>query len=469
MTIELTTADAVGELGSLLRGRVIDRSDPEYEEARSVFNGMIDKFPLAVARCADVADVVAAVNWAREHDVIVAVRGGGHSGPGLGTVDDGLVIDLSAMRGIRVDPVRRTVRVEAGCTAGDVDHATHAYGLAVPFGIVASTGVAGLTLGGGTGYLTRQYGLTVDNLLEADVVLADGRIVTADESTNADLFWALRGGGGNFGVVVSFLFQAHPVDQVFAGPVFFDLADARTVARAYRDFLPDSPVELATFFGLKTVPAGDPFPAEHRGKHACALITCFSGTAEAGAAALAPLMDLLPEPLFDWRGEMPFPALNQAFDPLFPKGLQCYWRGDFVRDLPDEAIEAHIEQAGRIPPGAVSLMHLYPIDGAVHRVGRNDTAWNTRDTTWNMVILGAHPDPDAAAGLEHWVRDYWDAVHPFSDRGGYVNFMMTDESPDRLRATYGDNLERLARVKAAYDPDNFFRVNQNIAPTSTAA
>lgn len=464
MATQLSAPNIVSELGPLMRGRVIDRTDPEYDQARSVFNGMIDKSPLAVARCADAADVVAAVNWAREHDVIVAVRGGGHSGPGFGSVDDGLVIDLSPMRGIHVDPQQRTVRVEGGCTAGDVDHATHAFGLAVPFGIVASTGVAGLTLGGGTGYLTREHGLTIDNLLGADVVLADGRIVTADESTNPDLFWALRGGGGNFGVVVSFLFQAHPVDQVFAGPIFFDIDDARTVMRAYRDFLPDSPEELTTFFGLKTVPGGDPFPAEHWGKHAGALITCFRGSAEAGAAALAPLMDALPEPLFDWRGEMPFPAWNQAFDPLFPKGMQWYWRGDFVRDLPDEAIEAHLEHAKLIPPGAVSLMHLYPIDGAAQRVGRHDTAWNNREATWNMVIAGVHPDPGAAAGLEQWVRDYWDAVHPFSHRGGYVNFMMTDEAPDRLRTTYGDNFERLAAVKATYDPDNFFRLNQNIAP-----
>ena len=464
MTTQLSAPNVVNELGPLMRGRVIDRTDPEYDLARSVFNGMIDRSPLAVARCADAADVAAAVNWARENDVIVAVRGGGHSGPGFGTVDDGLVIDLSPMRGIHVDAQQRTVRVEGGCTAGDVDHATHAYGLAVPFGIVASTGVAGLTLGGGTGYLTRAHGLTIDNLLGADVVLADGRIVTADESNNPDLFWALRGGGGNFGVVVSFLFRAHPVDQVFAGPIFFDIADAGTIMRAYRDFLADSPEELTTFFGLKTVPAGDPFPAEHWGKHAGALITCFTGSAEAGAAALAPLMDALPEPLFDWRGEMPFPAWNQAFDPLFPKGMQWYWRGDFVDELPDAAIEAHIEHAKLIPPGAISLMHLYPIDGAVQRVGSHDTAWNNRDATWNMVIVGVHPDPGAAAGLEQWVRDYWDAVHPFSHRGGYVNFMMTDEAPDRLQTTYGDNFDRLAEVKATYDPENFFRVNQNIEP-----
>ena len=265
-----------------LRGRLIQRADFDYDEARKLYNGMIDKRPLVIARCADIADVVAAVNFCRENGLPVAIRGGGHNGAGLGSVDEGLVIDLSAMKGVRVDPVSRTVRVEAGCTSGDVDHATHPYGLAVPFGIVSTTGVAGLTLGGGIGYLSRKHGLTIDNLLEADVVLASGEIVIASKSNNADLYWGLRGGGGNFGVVTSFLFQAHPAKSVYGGPVFWDFKHARTVMQKYREFLPGAPEELGAFVGLKTVLPVDPFPAEHQGKLACGVIACFNGPADEG-------------------------------------------------------------------------------------------------------------------------------------------------------------------------------------------
>ena len=460
---------AIEGLGQRLRGRLVRTTDPDYDERRALYNGMIDKRPLAIARCADAADVAAAVDWARTHDVQVAIRGGGHNGQGLAGVDGGLVIDLSPMRGIHVDPLRRTVRVEGGCTSGDVDHATHVFGLAVPFGIVSTTGVAGLTLGGGTGYLTRQHGLTIDNLLEAEVVLANGDIVTASPATHADLYWALRGGGGNFGVVVSFLFRAHPVSRVFGGPAFWDIADAKAVMAAYRDFLPDAPEELSCFVGLKTVPMVEPFPAEHHGKPVCALISCFNGPADEGAAALAPLRDVLPPPLFDWTGEMPFPDMQTLFDPLLSEGMQWYWRGDFVRDLPDAAIDAHIEHARELRPGALSMMHLYPIDGAVHRVGPGDTAWSRRDATWSMVIAGVDPDPGGAEEVTRWTKSYWEAVHPYSASGGYVNFMMDDGDVDRLRATYGDNYDRLVAVKAEYDPTNFFHLNQNIEPPSEQA
>ncbi len=446
-----------------MRGPVIARGDADYDTVRSLYNGMIDKSPALIARCADVADVVAAVRFAHENDLRVAIRGGGHNGPGLASVDDGLMIDLSMMKGVRVDPVNRTVRVGAGCTQGDVDHATHAYGLAVPAGIVSSTGIAGLALGGGTGYLTRKYGLTIDNLLEADVVLADGRIVTASASENPDLYWGLRGGGGNFGVVTSFLFQAHPVDKVFAGPIFWDLKDAKEVMKAYRDFLPDAPEELGAFVGLKTVPPVEPFPNEHWNKRACAVIACYNGPAEEGRQAMSRLLDTVPAPLFNWMGEMPFPTLQSMFDPFFPKGLQWYWRGDFVKDLTDEAIDAHIAQAREVP-SALCLMHLYPIDGAVRRIGRNDTAWNTRDATWSMVIAGIDPNPQQAGEITRWTKGYWDAVHRFSGSGGYINFMMEDGDDGRLRATYGDNFERLVALKAKYDPENFFRINQNIKP-----
>jgi FAD/FMN-containing dehydrogenase len=396
--------------------------------------------------------------------MLLAVRGGGHNGPGLGSCDDGIVIDLSALKGVRVDPASRTVRVEAGCTSGDVDHATHPFGLAVPFGIVSTTGVAGLTLGGGTGYLTRKHGLTIDNLLEADVVLADGSFVTASKSEHPDLFWALRGGGGNFGVVTSFLFQAHAVGMVYAGPIFWDAAaHAKAIMRAYRDFLPTAPEDLGIFVGLKTVPSMDPFPKEAWGRRACAIIGVYNGPADAGQKAIAPLLAGLPPPIFNWMSAMPFPAIQALFDPLFPKGLQWYWKGDFVKSLPDEAIDAHIAHAA-MAPSELSLMHLYPIDGAVRRVAKDATAWTARDATWSMVIAGIHSDPKQASALKNWGRTYWKAVHPFNLEGAYVNFMMDDEAEGRVKATYGDNYGRLAAVKAKYDPENFFRVNQNIEP-----
>jgi FAD/FMN-containing dehydrogenase len=461
----MMTDQLVSTLQQSLRGRVIGPDDDDYDAARALYNGMIDKRPRLIARCADAADVIAAVTFGREQGLLVAVRGGGHNGPGLGSCDDGLVVDLSPMRGVRVDPAGRTVRVDPGCTSGDVDHATHAFGLAVPFGIVSTTGVAGLTLGGGTGYLTRKYGLTIDNLLEADVVLADGRLVTASEREHPDLFWALRGGGGNFGVVTSFLFRAHPVGTVYAGPVFWEATHARAVMRAHRDFLPDAPEELGTFVGLKSVPSTDPFPKDYWGRRACAVISSYAGPAKDGEREMARLLETLPPPIFNWMGEMPFPAMQALFDPFFPKGLQWYWKGDFVKSLPDEAIDTYIAQAAEAP-SELSLMHLYPIDGAVHRVPKDATAWSARDATWSMVITGVSGDPRQAEDLKAWGRAYWEAVHPFNLEGAYVNFMMDDEAEGRVRATYGENYPRLAAVKAKYDPENLFRVNQNIQPAA---
>ena len=453
------------DLKTSLRGAVIGRDDADYDEARKLYNGMIDKRPLLIARCADVADVIAAVNFGRDNGLLIAIRGGGHNGPGLGSCDDGLVIDLSAMKGVRVDPASGTVRAGPGCTSGDVDHATHAFGLAVPFGIVSTSGVAGLTLGGGTGYLTRKYGLTIDNLLEADVVLADGRFMTASKKENPDLFWALRGGGGNFGVVTSFLFQAHPVKMVFAGPIFWDAKHGQAIMRAYRDFLPNAPEELGVFVGLKTVPSMDPFPREAWGKRTCAIIASYNGTEEDGKKAMAPLLDKLPAPFFNWLGVMPFPAMQGLFDPFFPKGLQWYWKGDFVKDLTDEAIDTYIAESAKAP-SELSLVHLYPIDGAVHRVGKGETAWRARDATWSMVIAGIDSNPQQAGALTRWGRAYWEAVHKFNPGGAYVNFMMDDEGEARVKASYGDNYPRLAAIKKKYDPANLFRVNQNIQPAA---
>jgi FAD/FMN-containing dehydrogenase len=457
------SSEAIQSLVASLRGTVIQPDDPGYDDARALYNAMIDKHPRLIARCVDAADVMTAVNFARDQGLLLAIRGGGHNGPGLGSCDNGLVIDLSAMRSVRVDPASRTVRADGGCTSGDVDHATHGFGLAVPFGIVSTTGMAGLTLGGGSGYLTRKYGLTIDNLLEADVVLADGSFVTANKSEHPDLFWALRGGGGNFGVVTSFLFQAHPVDMVYAGPIFWEATHAREVMRAYRDFLPTAPEELGIFTGLKSVPSLDPFPRDYWGRRACAIIGSYNGPAEEGSRLMGQLLEGLPAPIFNWMGEMPYPAMQALFDPFFPKGLQWYWKADFVKSLPDEAIDTHIAQSARAP-SELSLTHLYPIDGAVHRVPKDATAWSTRDAMWSMVIAGIDANPNQAEALKSWGREYWRAIHPFNLEGAYVNFMFDDEVQGRVQATYGENYARLASVKAKYDPGNVFRVNQNIAP-----
>jgi FAD/FMN-containing dehydrogenase len=455
-------ATTIEQFKASLRGELIQPKDEGYDEARSLYNAMIDKRPRLIARCADVADVMTAIHFGRENNLLVAIRGGGHNGPGLGSCDDGLVIDLSAMKGVRVDPESRTVRVGPGHTQGDMDHATHAFGLAVPAGIVSTTGIGGLTLGGGHGYLTRKHGLTIDNLIEADVVLADGSFVTANESQHKDLFWALRGGGGNFGVVTSFVYRAHPASTIYGGPIFWEAKDARQVMQWYREFLPQAPEELFSFFGLKTVPSTEPFPQEIWGKKICALISCYNGPLEEAEEAMKPIRQDLPSPIFEYVDAMPFPALQSLFDPLLPKGYQWYWTGDFVKTLSDEAIEVHLEHAAKAP-SELSLMHLYPIDGAVHRVKPDETAWSCRDATWSMIIAGIDPDPSMAGVLKAWAKTYWKAVHPYTMQGAYVNFMM-EEGEDRVKATYGDNYERLVEVKNKYDPTNLFRVNQNIRP-----
>jgi FAD/FMN-containing dehydrogenase len=445
-----------------LRGDVIGVGDAGYDEARKLYNGMIDKRPLVIARCADAGDVIAAVNFGRDSELPIAIRGGGHNGPGFGGVDDGLVIDLSTMKGVRVDPKNRTVRVGPGCTTGDVDHATHAFGQAVPFGIISTTGVGGLTLSGGHGYLSRQYGLAVDNLIEADVVLADGSFMTASETENADLLWALRGGGGNFGVVTSFLFRTHPAKMLYGGPIIFDIGDAAKVMRWYRDFQAKAPEDFYIFLGLQSVPGGDPFPPEHWNRQMCVLLVAHNG--EGGEAAVNAIRKVLPKPIIDWAGPIPYTGLQTLFDALYPAGLQWYWKGDFVRALPDAAIDAHLLHASKASPG--SCMHLYPIDGAVHRRGKGDGAWNARDVTWSMVIAGIDADPGMAPALKKWATDYWKAVHPFDLGGAYPNFMMDDEGEERIQASYGDNYPRLAALKGKFDPANLFRVNQNIRPAS---
>jgi len=445
---------------SMFRGEIILPGDSAYEGARNVYNAMIDRHPRLIARCVDSADVIAAVNFGRENQMLVSIRGGGHNAGGLGVCDDGLVIDLSRMRSIRVDPANRTVRVDGGCTWGDVDHATHPFGLAVPSGIISTTGVGGLTLGGGIGHLSRKYGLTVDNLLEADLVLADGSFAKASAEENKDLFWAIRGGGGNFGVVTSFLFRGAPVKTIHAGPTLWPLGEAPRVMRWYEEFIRSAPEDLNGFFAFMTVPPVPVFPPELHGKKMCGVVWCYSGPREKAEEVFKPVRGSIP-PAFEHVGEMPFPALQTFFDPLYPPGLQWYWKADFVGELREEAIELHLDFARKLPT-AHSTMHMYPINGAVHSVGKKDTAFNFRNVTWASVIVGVDPDPSSKDRIVSWAREYWQALHPYSSGGAYVNFLSDDEGQERVKATYGDNYGRLIEIKSKYDPANFFRVNQNI-------
>jgi FAD/FMN-containing dehydrogenase len=451
----------VEEFRARLRGTLIQPGDAAYDEARKVYNGMIDKRPGLIARCVDAADVIASVNFAREHHLLLAIRGGGHNGPGLATCDDGLVIDLSEMKGIHVDPKQRTVRVAGGATWGEVDHATHAFGLATPSGFISTTGVGGLTLGGGIGYLARTYGLSLDNLLSVDMVLADGSYVTASADEHPDLFWAVRGGGGNFGVVTSFVFRLHEVSTVYGGPIFWPLDQAKELLAFWRDYITNAPRDINGWFGFVTVPPVPLFPEQFHLKKMCVIVWCYTGPLDQAEKRFAPIR-AFGTPAIDAAGPVPWPMLQQLFDGLYPPGLQWYWKADFFNDLSDQAIELHTKYAEQLPT-MHSTMHLYPVSGAVHDVGNDETAFNFRNANFAEVMVGVDPDPANNERMIAWARNYWTALHPYSAGGGYINMIM-DEGQDLVRAAYGENYDRLAQIKAKYDPDNLFRVNQNIIP-----
>jgi FAD/FMN-containing dehydrogenase len=463
MSTTFAAASAARDEMAGFGGELIGRSDPGFDDAKKIFNAFIDRTPALIARPATPDDVATVIAFARRHDLPLAVRGGAHNGAGLGTCDDGVVIDMSKFKDISVDPDAKTVTVGGGCVWGEVDQATNAYGLATPSGIISTTGVGGLTLGGGLGHLTRKCGLSIDNLLAAELVLADGRQVRANADENADLYWAIRGGGGNFGVVTSFTFRLHDVSTVIAGPTFWDVSQTAEVLSVYRDFLPNAPRELNGFFLVGAVPPGPPFPEELHLRPVCGVVWCYAGDDEAAAAAaMAPLLDALPDPLLHGPAPMPHPVLQSAFDGIYPAGDQWYWRADFVREIPDEAVAEHAKFAADLPTWK-STMHLYPIDGAAHDVGAGDTAWGYRDARWGSVIVGVDPDPANAEIIKRWAIDYHEALHPYSSGGAYVNMMM-DEGQERVKASYRGNYDRLTEVKAQYDPDNVFRINQNIHP-----
>jgi len=454
--------ETMTQLRDRVQGQVISPGDAGYDEARRVFNAMIDRRPAAIVRAASAADVAAAVDYAREAGLDLAVRGGGHSVPGFGTVDDGVVIDLSAMRTVTVDPAKRRARAAGGATWADFNGATSAHGLASTGGVVSTTGVGGLTLGGGIGYLARGLGLACDNLVSAEVVTADGQVVTASEREQEDLFWALRGGSGNFGVVTSFEFRLHPVGDIYGGPMFFDMADAEAVLRFYRDWIKNAPEAFGGFPAFQIAPPLPFIPESRHGETMLAFVACWAGPLDEGEAVLKPLHDVAPV-VAEHVGPMPYAALNGAFDALYPPGaLQHYWKANFVRELTDDAIKAHLEWGPKVPV-VNSTVHIYPINGACHRVPADATAFSHRDATFATVIAGMWPDPAQNEANIAWVRGYYDATAPYSETGGYVNFMSGDDQ-DRVPANYGANYERLRDVKRKYDPDNLFHVNQNIKP-----
>jgi len=444
-----------------IRGTVTGPTDPGYDDARAVRNGMIDKRPEVVVRPANAGDVMTAVRFAGDHGLSVAVRGGAHSVPGFGTADAAVVVDLSAMRDVRVDPVTRTARVAGGATWGDLNAATYPFGLATTGGIISTTGVGGLTLGGGIGYLARGLGLSLDNLVAADVVTADGTFHVASEKDDADLFWAIRGGGGNFGVVTSFEFRLSPVKDVYGGPIFFELDRAGDLFRLYREFIADAPEQFGGFPAYQIAPPLPFIPEERHGTTLALMVACWAGDLDKGEQVLKPFRDFAPS-VAEMVGPMPYPALNSAFDDLYPVGLRHYWKASFATELTDEAIAAHVEHGSKVP-AMTSTMHIYPINGACNDVAPDATAFAYRDASFATVIAGMWPDAADDERNTAWVRDYYEAIAPHSEEGGYINFMAGDDQ-DRIRANYKGNYDRLQQVKAKYDPGNLFRHNQNITP-----
>ena len=452
---------SVASLREQLRGPIIEPSDPDYEVARRVYNAMIDRRPAVIVRPANAGDVMATVRFARDNGMPIAIRGGGHSVPGFGTWDDAAVIDLSAMRGVRVDPLSRTARAEGGATWGDFNAATHAFGLATTGGIISTTGVGGLTLGGGIGYLARGCGLSLDNLISADVVTSSGELLVASERSNEDLFWAIRGGGGNFGVVTSFEFKLHPVSTIYGGPMFYDIRDAKYVLEFFREYIKDAPNEMGGFPAFQIAPPLPFIPEQRHGVPHVAIVACWTGPIDEGERQFKAFHDVA-DVVAEMVGPMPYPALNAAFDALVPPGLQHYWKANFATELTDAAIAAHVQHAPNLP-AVNSTVHLYPINGECHRVAAGDTAFGHRDAHFATVIAGMWPDASQNDANIRWVRDYSDAITPHSQAGGYVNFMSLDDQT-RAPENYGSSYSRLVEIKRRYDPDNLCRANQNIKP-----
>jgi FAD/FMN-containing dehydrogenase len=456
--------EAVQEFAATVRGRVLRAGDEGYEDARTIWNGLIDRRPALVVQCSGAADVVDAVNFARERGIVLSIKAGGHNVAGNAVNEGGMVIDLSPMRGVHVDPSTGRVRVQGGATLGDLDRETQLYGLAVPAGVVSTTGVAGLTLHGGTGHLRRKHGLSIDSLLSVDIVTADGTIRRASADENEDLFWAVRGAGSNFGVVTSFEFQAHPVGPMVAvGAVFYPLEDARGLLRAWRDYMSSAPEELSSMALLWSIPPAEPFPPALHGKAVLAVAACYCGSVEDGGPIVQPLREL-GEPLIDLSGPWPWVGLQSGFDALFPKGGFYYWKSRSLAELTEEAIEVIVDFGSR-RPSRLSDIIIWHHGGAMSRVAETETAYGGRDAGFLVTGEASWADPSLSEEAIAWGRAFWDAIGPHSTGGLYLNFAGLAEEKDALvRAGYGANYDRLAALKAKYDPANLFRMNLNIAP-----
>ncbi|MDR7188323.1 FAD/FMN-containing dehydrogenase [Microbacterium sp. BE35] len=448
-------------LRSSVKGSVVEEGDDGYDEARVVYNAMIDRRPSAVVRCQGAADVAAVVRAAAEDGSDVAVRGGGHSVPGFGTADGAIVADLGDMTTVTVDPASSTAEAAGGATWGMFNEATSQHGLATTGGIISTTGVGGLTLGGGIGYLARGHGLSCDNLLSAEVVLADGRVVTASADEEPDLFWALRGGGGNFGVVTKFTFRLHPVAEIYGGPMFFELADGPAILAYFADYVRTAPREFGGFPAFQIAPALPFVPEDRAGEQFVAVVFCINGPASEAEKIVQGFRDVA-KPVAEMVGPMPYPAMNGLFDGLVPPGLQHYWKAAFLDELRPESVAAHMEHGPRVPT-VNSTVHFYPINGACHDVASDATAFGHRDANFALVIAGMWPDPAENTANTAWVKDYYAAIEPFAQPGGYINFASQDDQP-KASSNYGANYERLRAVKREYDPDNVFHLNQNIVP-----
>jgi FAD/FMN-containing dehydrogenase len=449
-------------LADKLTGSVIVPGDEAYDEARKVWNGMIDRRPASIARCQTQEDVVASVNFARDKDLLIAVRGGAHNVAGNATCDDGIVIDLSRMKQVDVDPAARTARAQPGCTWADFDQATHPYGLATTGGLVSTTGIAGFTLGGGIGWLVRKYGLTCDNLRAVDIVTADGRQVHASESENADLLWGLRGGGGNFGVVTAFEYDLHPLTTVLGGLVLYPASRATEVLQFFREFVNTAPGELTCIAIFLTAPPAPFVPESLHHKPAIAIAACYAGSADEGERFVQPLRTFGP-PVADLIGLMPYPVLQSMFDESAPYGLQNYWKSAFLDDLGDAAVDVLIGAAEEMR-SPLSALHIHHLQGAVSRIRAEATAFGNRDARFVLNIVGTWPDPGDSVANTGWVRDTHAAISPYTNGSGYVNFM-ANEDQNHVRAAYSRTAYgRLVALKREYDPHNLFRLNQNIRP-----
>jgi FAD/FMN-containing dehydrogenase len=444
-----------------LRGELLRPGDSGYDDARKIWNGMIDKRPALIARCAGVADVIHSVNFAQANNLVVAVRGGGHNVAGNAVCDGGLVIDLSGMKSVRVDPARRTARAEPGVTWREFDHATQSFGLATTGGQISTAGIAGLTLGGGWGYLARKHGLSCDNLLSVDIVTADGRFLTASASENADLFWGLRGGGGNFGVVTSFEYQLHPVGPVFAGIVAYPIQKAKTVLELFREVTSTAPEELAFDIVLITLPDGTPIVGMN---------ICYNGPIAVGEKVVRPLRSA-GSPVLDQVGPIPYTAAQQLLDSFYPSGLRSYWKSSFLKEISDGTIDTMVAYCGRRPTPICHGIIEHQLGGAVRRADREATAFAHRDVEYSFMSLGVCADPGDAEKCVRWAREFWAAMQPYSTGGVYVNYLgqEADEGPERIKAAYGpERYARLVALKNKYDPTNLFRLNQNIKPSQAA-